>query len=394
MTADAPTRPIVVVLADLLTVEARMAGLGARGAELRQDLEARARVIKASEGVASTWRAPGLGTASFSDPQPRVVVKDRMAFGSWLAQRHPTEVAAHVKVPADVLPRLLELLEEAELGRPLEVRLEVAAAFEKQFLDGCAAVDEAPTDDVFAPDTGDSVDGLHLAPAQPGRLSVRLDPEAKARAAAELADPVVAGILAAPLGSIGTSVSGSPVVDEVHDAEGEPEYSDDLPPVPLDPEGAALHATVVQGGFSTPAIEAFRILEDAWRSVAHGVELDARWRAGVRETLAWLDEHSESDEVARERARWTQGREEGWRTKLELAVAEPDEDAVPAAASGPVTEAEVFGLATDQTLDSLLVPALQVLCSDRELARGGRKAQLIDRLRAFEAARLREKVPS
>jgi hypothetical protein len=87
--------------------------------------------------------------------------------------------------------------------------------------------------------------------------------------------------------------------------------------VPLNPVGAANHAITVQGGFSTPAIEAFRILEDAFRIIVRGDSLNDEWKQGVRDTLAWIDEHSEDDDVARERARWSQGKPLGYRTMLE-----------------------------------------------------------------------------
>lgn len=236
-------RPIVDVVAELLTIEARMEGLGRRGAQLRADLEARAREAKARDGVAPTWRASGLGTASYSDPQPKVTVKDRAAFASWLGQRHPENVDASITVFAagpDVLERALAALAENDV--PVgPVELAIRPAFEKQFLAGCAAVDDPPTDEVFAPESGERVDGLHLAPAAPGRLSVRLNPEAKARATAEAA--VAAGILSAPLGELGRAVTPASAAalrtehaaaTEVEEADGEPDYDD-----PADPDAVA-----------------------------------------------------------------------------------------------------------------------------------------------------------
>lgn len=222
-------RPIRDVVAELLTIEARAAGLLARGAALRQDLEARARRVKEQDGVASTWRSPGLGTASFSDPQPKVRVKDAAAFGSWVAQRVPEVCTATVVLPAEpaVLERALAALAEEDVP-VASVVVDVDGGWTKKFAEGCAAVDEAPTDELFAPagvtgvEGGSQVDGLHLAPAAPGSLSVRLDPEAKARAIAELADrPVVAGV-----------VGSAPLVDEsVMDADGEPDYDAAAAPV-------------------------------------------------------------------------------------------------------------------------------------------------------------------
>lgn len=93
--------------------------------------------------------------------------------------------------------------------------------------------------------------------------------------------------------------------------------------VPLDPEGAAFHAIVVQGGFSTPAIEAYRILTDAISRLRGVGELDAEWREGVRVTLAWCHEHRTDPEVEHERARFVLGKPLGFMTVLEAAAQEP-----------------------------------------------------------------------
>lgn len=228
--ADQSPRPIRDVTEELLTVEARMSALGARGAALRAELDARAREVKERDGVAPTWRAKGLGTISFSDPQPKVGVKDPKAFSSWAAQRHPTEVTAILRVPAGHLEEVLALLDGVHTG----VDLEIASAWQKEFVDGCAEIDGT----VFATDSGEPVEGLMLFPAAPGRLSVRLDAEAKARAAAEMEDPVAAGILASPLGAVAERVITPDRAREIREAaelaahpeleqaDGEPDYDD------------------------------------------------------------------------------------------------------------------------------------------------------------------------
>lgn len=90
--------------------------------------------------------------------------------------------------------------------------------------------------------------------------------------------------------------------------------------VPLNPLGAALHAVVVQGGYSTPEIEAFRILDDALRQAKRG-PLDDEWRQGVRDTLAWMDANP-SHALTTERAQWqTLSRvPSNWREVLEEAA--------------------------------------------------------------------------
>lgn len=95
---------------------------------------------------------------------------------------------------------------------------------------------------------------------------------------------------------------------------------------PLNPVGAAMHAILVQGGFSTPAIEAYRILEDAIRILKTSGKLDAEWREGVRDTLAWVHEHREDNDVAAERARFVIAKPMGFMTVLEHASREPEND--------------------------------------------------------------------
>lgn len=205
---------ILDTISELLTVEARMGALGSRGAELRAKLTDRAREVMAVEGVAPTWRAKGLGTVSMSDPQPKVGVTNQDTFASWAAQRHPDQVTAQVLVPADKLEDVLDVLtaESAIHESPLfsvqpKVTLAVDPGWQKAFLDECAALD----DQVFAPVSGEHVGGAVLHPAGAGRISVRLDSTAKARAAAEMTDPAAALVLAAPLGEMVTTARAAEI---------------------------------------------------------------------------------------------------------------------------------------------------------------------------------------
>lgn len=350
-------RPIIDIFTEVLTTEARLGALGERLLAARAELLQRAIATKAADGVAPTWRAPGLGVVSMRDPKAKATVTDSDAFATWVAPRFPTEVTARLQlaVAADA-DRAVEILEAA--GIPCTVGLTVREAFTKSFLLQCAAVDgDDPA--VFAPTTGEQVDGVGLTTPQPG-ITVKLDNEARRRAQAELADPVAVGMLTAPLGELVPRETDRAPAEPVDDADAEPDYGAPIPdapdpfdvppwnpadavPVPLDPVGAAIHASTVQGGFSTPAIEAYRILRDAVRTVRGRGVLDDRWRAGVRDTLTWIDANRTNEVVQQEHQfeawlrempdadswMWLHGDADGtpppWREILEDAAAEVDD---------------------------------------------------------------------
>jgi hypothetical protein len=210
-------RPIRDLLDELLTIEARMGALGARGAALRVALAERAEQVKQADGVAPTWRVPGLGMVAYRDPQPKVGVVDPDAFGSWAAQHYPTEVTGVIRLGAAHLPAALEVIREAatagRFGHAEHVEaaatLEIREPWRRTFLDRCAADGGL----VLAPDTGQIVDGAGLVPGGSAGVTVRLDPEAKARAAATVDPP----LLAAGIPGAGDDEAPDP-------AEGEPDY--------------------------------------------------------------------------------------------------------------------------------------------------------------------------
>jgi hypothetical protein len=357
-------RPVVDVLAELLTIEARLEGLGRRGAALRQELEGRARQQMATDGVAPTWRAKGLGLASFSDPQPKVTVKNAGAFAEWVAQRVPDYATAAVTVSADpdVLERALTALAEDEVP-VLGVSVAVDPAWSKTFLEGCAAVDEPPTDEVFASDAagpdnaGQRVDGLHLAPAAPGRLSVRLDPEAKARAVAEAADTVAGGILIAPLGEL--AAASSDVVLE-HALVGALDARRCRVCDCTDDRACEGGCSWVEADLCSACVGAVDDAEgepddDDW----HPPAVAAGWIDRIDETSLSSGAFQHSVDGPR-----------------------PVDDAF-AAPAAERTEAEVFDLPAGDRLEKLKVAELRVLLVDRHLPLGGNKGDLIERLRAW-----------
>lgn len=90
-------------------------------------------------------------------------------------------------------------------------------------------------------------------------------------------------------------------------------------PVPLNPIGAAFHAIAVQGGFSTPHHECWRILADAYKRAKHG-GFDDEWREGVVATLAWIDEQAGPDAAIVQLEFRRAYLPEDWREVLEAAL--------------------------------------------------------------------------
>ena len=253
----------------LLAGEAALISVGARVTAIRNALYDKAIDYEATEGVAPTMRAKGLGLVVLTNPDPKVGVRDRAAFGSYVAQAFPSEATAVVRFPVAYLEAALAALSEVEGFLPPPVTIDVNPAWEKVFLSKCAVVDhvviaddgtETPARMVLAPDTGDILDeaGVVEIPAATRSLSVRLDPEAKARAIASVQDSLADGIEAALAVSTETTIElvaleGSPlcpdcgqrldahpaeyhldvVSRETEEAEGGPDEPDDpgLPPV-------------------------------------------------------------------------------------------------------------------------------------------------------------------
>lgn len=328
-------RPVREALAELLTVEARMDGLGRHAAKLREELLERAIETLAADGVAPTWRAPGLGRVVLRDPQPRVGVVDGAAFADWAAQNHATEATGVVKIAATDLEQSLEVLAAAGIVHKGDVVVELARPWQTAFIEGCHAEPDslaagvAWAGTVFAPETGEDVPGLALVPGGTKGISVTLDPEAKARARAELESPAALAMLTVDLGSLAASVALDPYED-VDDAEGEP---DDL------------------------------VLSDRAADAILGLaEVDAELRGipleAALETLT-------AEEAAPEPA-----------GEVEVLVACSRDGAKPS-----MERLLAPGLA------KMLVPELQARCRARGLDDKGRKAELVDRLAAYEASR-------
>ncbi|GAA4439679.1 hypothetical protein [Phytohabitans houttuyneae] len=64
----------------------------------RAALDSQARAELERDGVAPTWRIPGVGTVPLSLTSDSVDVTDPDAYLAWVAKRHPTEVETTVHV--------------------------------------------------------------------------------------------------------------------------------------------------------------------------------------------------------------------------------------------------------------------------------------------------------
>lgn len=87
-----------------------------RAKAARTELDTQARAELERDGIAPTWRIPGLGTMPLSVTQPSVEVVDQAAWTAWVGLRHPTEVETLTRVR----PVFDELLRKAlaERGDP------------------------------------------------------------------------------------------------------------------------------------------------------------------------------------------------------------------------------------------------------------------------------------
>ncbi len=90
----------------------------ARAKPARAGQEEQARAELARDGVAPTWRIPGLGTVPLAVTQPSVTVVDEQAYLAWVAERHPTEVEEVVRVRAAFDADLRRQLAAAECDPP------------------------------------------------------------------------------------------------------------------------------------------------------------------------------------------------------------------------------------------------------------------------------------
>ncbi|WP_053207967.1 hypothetical protein [Jiangella muralis] len=255
-------------LAEVLRLTAQQHATKARIDRLRARIDERARAEWQATGAAPSYKIRGLGTIRLdgADLDPKAVVSDRAEFASFVAEQWPTEVVATITVPADQLPAALEALDFA--GVPVEESdATVREAFQGKYL-GELVVEKDPAAPegetrYYAADRklGVIVPGLGGKPSNP-HLTVAVDKDAKADAIeAALAEPV----------------------DEPRDDTTTTDAPNVVDPAFFNTDGswksiehAVAHATNVQGGATTPEVEARRMLREPLNKAT---------------AEAWLDEH-------------------------------------------------------------------------------------------------------
>lgn len=190
MGIDVPT-----ILDALLEATADEATAKARIASLRASLEEEARRRFQTERAAPSWNAPELGKVRFDPPGKwEAMVVDHDAWGSWVAEHHPSEATGVIRLPAALLEEALMAIGFAlgEHGQPNTVTstVEVRPAWSSTFL-GSLTVDveeeSGPDGELireFAitdPTTGEVVDGV-TGTRSAAKLVVSLDRDRRTRA--------------------------------------------------------------------------------------------------------------------------------------------------------------------------------------------------------------------
>jgi hypothetical protein len=202
--------------------------------------------------------------------QPAAYVKDAAKLLAWAKVNYPAKVENPVEVIVDA--GLIEFLQE---HRPES--LHVAERVDPQWTDDIRGA--LTEHGCYITATGEKlteVPGIEVPEPVPSSPQVRLEKDAAEVIAAAWPQiqPALREVLAlpAPQEASDAAASAPPPDDSAFfDAKRRS----------LSPELAALHAVTVQGGFSTPAREARRMLRDAQRAG------DGEYEARV---AAWLDE--------------------------------------------------------------------------------------------------------
>jgi len=190
------------LLEELCTVEARIAALIGHGQAVRSQLQEKAVEAYRREGVAPTWRAANLGTLTLPINRPRTRVAQPEVFASWAAQRWTDHVQGTITLACspsqmvEIVEALNVFAEDLDWPQP-RASLTVDPAWLSGFLDDVVVVEDQDGTHYFAPETGETVEGLSYNPGGPGSVSVRLNAEAKKRAAAEAG--LAGDVLLAPL---------------------------------------------------------------------------------------------------------------------------------------------------------------------------------------------------
>lgn len=97
-TKAAHSVPRAQLAAESVWWDAVAAEAATRSARVREQLDTQARQELARDGVAPTWRIPGLGTVPLSMTADRIDVDDADAFTAWVAARFPEQIETNTRV--------------------------------------------------------------------------------------------------------------------------------------------------------------------------------------------------------------------------------------------------------------------------------------------------------
>ncbi len=205
---------VQVLLSELLETDARMAALKARRDELRSTLAEEAAKRYAEDGAVPSWKVPRLGTATLAGTDStETQVTDEAAYAEWARVDRPESVVYELVMPATVVDDHAEALASLE-GAP-----GVTSAFRVHpgVLSGLVASGRADPDagKLIAED-GQIIPGVRVSRKEP-YLSVRLTPEAKRRALAQVAGDTESKLIAAEA----AAADDLPANPEFHDDNGE-----------------------------------------------------------------------------------------------------------------------------------------------------------------------------
>ena len=166
----------------LLEVEAKAKALDSRRTELRDILDDHLRGVWETEGIASTLKAPGLGSVTLAGCDSTTTeVVDGGAFHAWAVENHPESVAVVIRLQGTTPDQLRAVDSLMQTAADLGAR--ITTEVDPGLLVGLAKGGVANEGRLFTEDG--QVEGVEVRAKRPF-LSVKLDREAKARAVAAL----------------------------------------------------------------------------------------------------------------------------------------------------------------------------------------------------------------
>lgn len=243
------------LLAEVLHIDARMSAYKARREELRDELSAEALRRYEAEGAAPSWKVPRLGTATLAavDSEAVTDVTDDDAYAEWVLNTHPTEAELVIRIPG-------HLTDSDQLKAVVATMVTVGARVDIEpapaFLTALVKTGRADPDaGILIAEDGEIVPGVTVTKKDP-YLSIRLTPEAKARARQQ-----IEALLGSAEGNDLQAFSDAAAADVLGTlvdlrAEGEEEGAGDAPPPDDDDLGPERTSTIVIGDPELEQVEA------------------------------------------------------------------------------------------------------------------------------------------